>query len=79
MGKIFRKTRSIYRFYYDGFRDMSWWGRRAWIIIIIKVIIIFAVLRIFFFPDFLKKNFDDDTQRSEYVLDQITSLNKMYD
>lgn len=79
MGKIFRKIRSIYRFYYDGFRDMSWWGRRAWIIIIIKVIIIFAVLRIFFFPDFLKKNFDDDTQRSEYVLDQITSLNKMYD
>lgn len=79
MGKIFRKIMSIYRFYYDGFRDMSWWGRRAWIIIIIKVIIIFAVLRIFFFPDFLKKNFDDDTQRSEYVLDQITSLNKMYD
>lgn len=79
MGNIFRKIRSIYRFYYDGFRDMSWWGRRAWIIIIIKIIIIFAVLRIFFFPDFLKKNFDDDTQRSEYVLDQITSLNKMYD
>lgn len=79
MGKIFRKIMSIYRFYYDGFRDMSWWGRRAWIIIIIKIIIIFAVLRIFFFPDFLKKNFDDDTQRSEYVLDQITSLNKMYD
>lgn len=79
MGKIFRKIRSIYRFYYEGFRDMSWWGKRAWVIIIIKVIIIFAVLRIFFFPDFLRKNFDDDKQRSEYVLDQITSLNEMYD
>jgi hypothetical protein len=66
-------------FYYEGFRDMSWWGKRAWIIIIIKLIIIFAVLRIFFFPDFLRKNFDDDKQRSEYILDQITSLNEMYD
>ncbi|MGI6324063.1 MAG: DUF4492 domain-containing protein [Bacteroidales bacterium] len=79
MGKFFRKIRSVYMFYYEGFRDMSWWGKRAWIIIIIKLIIIFAVLRIFFFPDFLRKNFDDDKQRSEYILDQITSLNEMYD
>lgn len=79
MGKFFRKIRGVYMFYYEGFRDMSWWGKRAWIIIIIKLIIIFAVLRIFFFPDFLRKNFDDDKQRSEYILDQITSLNKMYD
>ncbi|MGI6321772.1 MAG: DUF4492 domain-containing protein [Bacteroidales bacterium] len=79
MGKFFRKIRNVYMFYYEGFRDMSWWGKRAWIIIIIKLIIIFAVLRIFFFPDFLRKNFDDDKQRSEYILDQITSLNEMYD
>jgi hypothetical protein len=79
MEKIFRKIISIYRFYYDGFRNMSWWGRRVWLIIIIKVIIIFIVLRIFFFPDFLKKSFNDDTRRSEYVLDQITSLNDIYD
>ena len=54
-------------------------GGNVWIIIIIKLIIIFAVLRIFFFPDFLRKNFDDDKQRSEYIIDQITSLNEMYD
>jgi len=53
---------------------MSWWGRRVWVIIIIKVIIIFAVLRLFLFPDFLRKNFNDNKQRSDYVLDQITSL-----
>jgi len=79
MGKTFRKITGIYRFYYDGFRGMSWWGRKVWFIIIIKVIIIFIVLRIFFFPDFLKKNFKDDARRSEYVLDQITSLNNIYD
>jgi hypothetical protein len=63
----------VFRFYYDGFKNMSWWGKRVWIIIIIKLFIIFAVLRIFFFHDFLKKNYDNDKQRSEYVLDQITN------
>jgi len=63
----------VFRFYIDGFRTMSSWGRKVWIIIIIKLFIIFAVLRIFFFHDFLKKNYDNDKQRSEYVLDQITN------
>jgi hypothetical protein len=66
----------IWRFYYDGFRSMSWWGRRVWIVIIIKLIIIFAVLRIFFFPDFLKSRFNNDKDRSEYVLDQLTKTPK---
>jgi hypothetical protein len=72
MNYIFQKFKSVFNFYYDGFRNMSLWGRKVWIIIIIKVIIIFAVLKIFFFPDFLRKNFKSDKQRSEYVLDQIT-------
>jgi len=62
----------IFRFYYEGFTTMSWWGKRVWIIILIKLFIIFIVLRVFFFPDFLKKNYDSDAQRSEYVLDQLT-------
>ena len=66
---------SIYRFYYDGFRDRSWSGRRACIIIINKIIIIFAVLRIFFFPDFLKVNFSNDRDRGDYVLEQLTGNN----
>ena len=32
----------------------------------------FAVLKLFFFPDFLTTNFANDTQRAAYVLDQIT-------
>jgi hypothetical protein len=50
---------------------MSDWGRRVWIIILIKLFIMFAVLKLFFFPDFLKKEYDNDKQRSEYVLDQL--------
>ncbi|MBN1107509.1 MAG: DUF4492 domain-containing protein [Bacteroidales bacterium] len=62
----------IFRFYYEGFTNMSSWGRKVWIIIIIKLFLIFVVLKIFFFPDFLSRNYENDEQRSEYVLDQIT-------
>ncbi len=31
----------------------------------------FAILKLFFFPDILKKKFDNDSQRSEYVMDQL--------
>lgn len=42
-----------------------------WMIIIIKLLIIFAVLKVFFFHDFLKSRFDNDKDRSEYVMDQL--------
>jgi len=69
----------IYRFYYDGFRSMSWWGRRVWIIILIKLFILFAILRLFFFPDILKRDFPSDEHRSEYVIDQLINSGKNYD
>jgi hypothetical protein len=71
MTLIFSVLNRLFRFYYDGFRNMSNWGRKVWIIIIIKLFIMFAILKIFFFPDFLKTKYDNDKQRSEYVLDQL--------
>ena len=50
---------------------MSLWGRRVWLIIIIKLFIIFAILKIFFFQDFLKRKYDNDKQRSDYVIEQL--------
>lgn len=61
----------LFHFYYDGFRTMSWWGKRVWIIILIKLFIIFILLKIFFFQDFLQKQYDNDEQKSEYVLNQL--------
>ncbi len=71
--------KKVFHFYYDGFTNMSSWGKKVWIIILIKLFIIFAILRLFFFPDFLKKNFENEKQRSEYVLDQLTPSNNSYD
>lgn len=67
--------RRIFRFYYDGFRTMSWWGKRVWVIILVKLFIMFLILRIFFFPDFLKVNFRNDRERGDYVLEQLTGNN----
>lgn len=38
----------IYRFYRDGFREMTT-GRTLWVIILVKLFIMFAILKVFFF------------------------------
>jgi hypothetical protein len=72
MTRLTSAIRSVFLFYYEGFRTMSWWGKRVWLIIIIKLCIIFLLLRLFFFPDFLKSNFRSDRERSDYVIEQLT-------
>ena len=47
--------RSLFRFYYDGFRQMTL-GRTLWLVIAVKLFIIFFVLKLFFFPNFLKQH-----------------------
>ena len=48
----------VYDLYADGFRNMTL-GKTLWTVILIKLFIIFAVLKIFFFPNFLKQNAPD--------------------
>ena len=43
----------VVRFYVDGFRSMTL-GRTLWGIILLKLFIMFAVLKAFFFPSYLK-------------------------
>jgi len=61
----------VFRFYYEGFRDMTV-GKSLWLIILIKLFIMFAILKIFFFPDFLKSKYSTDKQRGDYVMEQLT-------
>ena len=42
----------IFDFYVEGFRQMTW-GRTLWLIILLKLFVMFAILKCFFFPDFL--------------------------
>jgi len=70
---IFRK---IYNFYYDGFRNLSITSRKLWLIIFVKLFIMFAILKLFFFPDFLKTKFKTNSERSNYVIEQLTQTKR---
>jgi hypothetical protein len=63
--------KNIFHFYYQGFRNMTT-GKNLWTIIVIKLVILFFVFRLFFFPNFLKSNFNSDEQRSDHVIEQLT-------
>lgn len=63
--------KKIIRFYIDGFKGMTL-GRTLWAIILIKLFILFFVLKLFFFPNLLKKNFNTDKERSMHVIENFT-------
>lgn len=63
--------KNIYLFYYEGFKNMKL-GKTLWLLIGIKLFVLFAVIKWLFFPNYLKTNFQNDTQRSEHVLNQLT-------
>lgn len=68
---FFKKTWALY---YDGFRGMTV-GRKLWVIIILKLIIFFAILKVFFFPDILSSRYDNDEERAGAVREALTTHN----
>lgn len=60
----------VYRFYVDGFRSMTI-GRVLWLVILIKLFVIFFVLKLFFFPDVLQQRAGED--KASYVAGQLIS------
>lgn len=61
----------IFRLYYDGFRAMTL-GRTLWTIILIKLAVIFLVLKLFFFPDYIGSR-SADRDKAKFVSGQLLS------
>ena len=59
----------IWRLYYEGFRSMTL-GRTLWVIILVKLFIIFVVLKLFFFPNYIKEHAKKG-QEAEFVATQL--------
>lgn len=59
----------MYRFYLDGFRQMKL-GKTLWLIILVKLFIMFFILRLFFFPNYLGQ-FDTDAAKEEHVSTEL--------
>ena len=49
---------AVWNFYVEGFRQMTW-GRQLWFLIFLKIIILFVVLRAFFFRPILAEMSDE--------------------
>lgn len=69
--------RKIFDFYVDGFRNMTV-GKKLWILILIKLFIIFGILKLFFFPDFLAQKADTDSEKAEIVRSALTEPSRNY-
>jgi uncharacterized membrane protein len=59
---------AIYNFYREGFRNMTW-GRQLWWVILLKVVILFLVLRTFFFQPILSGKSEE--QKIEHVSNEL--------
>lgn len=63
------RLRPIWEFYRDGFRNMTWGRPLIWLILL-KVFILFAILRVFFFKPAMAGM--SEREKSEAVGERIT-------
>lgn len=60
---------NVWNFYFEGFRSMEL-GRTLWLLILVKLFIMFVILRVFFFPNFLSSHPTDEA-KEEYVGNEL--------
>ena len=63
----------IIRFYADGFRRMTL-GKTLWAIILVKLLVLFAIVKVFLLPNHLDSHCDTPAQKSARVADSLTAL-----
>lgn len=66
-------SKRVWLLYYDGFKSMTV-GKTLWVIILLKLFIFFVIMKMLFFPNVLKKNFNTDEERADHVRTEL--LNK---
>ncbi len=67
--------RSVYSFYREGFIRMTV-GKTLWLIIFIKLFIMFAILKVFFFPNFLNAHSVNEKGKADYVRKELINRHK---
>ena len=63
---------AVYRFYRDGFCSMRL-GKTLWKLVALKLVVLFGVVKLLFFPDVLATRFANDEQRADHVLSRLTA------
>ncbi len=69
---------NFFTMFRDGFKNMTL-GRTLWILVIIKLCIMFLILRPIFFPNFLNSKFDDKESKADYVRQELIDKSEVED
>lgn len=64
--------RRVVRFYVEGFRSMTV-GRSLWVLILVKLFILFFIFKLFFFPDLLERDYSTDRERAAAVRQSLST------
>lgn len=66
---VMKWLRNVWHLYLDGFRSMTL-GRTLWAVILVKLFIIFIVLKLCFFPNYIKQHAREG-EEAEFVSSQL--------
>ncbi|HPK29458.1 MAG TPA: DUF4492 domain-containing protein [Bacteroidales bacterium] len=72
MAKV-KTVKDFFMMYVDGFKTLSKTSKVLWILILVKLFIMFAILRVFFFPNFLNSVASTEEEKAQYVIEKLTS------
>lgn len=72
---VVKFLKGIFYLYWDGFTGMTV-GKKLWLIIILKAIVMYGILKVFFFPNQLEENFNNDRDRSNHVVNELVERGK---
>jgi hypothetical protein len=67
---VAKNISKFFKMYTEGIKNMTW-GKTLWILVGIKLFIMFAILKAFFFPNFLKSVANTEEEKYEYIANQL--------
>ncbi|WP_314181681.1 DUF4492 domain-containing protein [Campylobacter showae] len=68
---IKKYIKNISSLYVDGFRNMKL-GKSLWLVIAIKLLIMFGILKVFIFDESLNSKFESDEAKANFVISNLT-------
>ncbi|QKF93173.1 DUF4492 domain-containing protein [Campylobacter sp. CCUG 57310] len=68
---IKKQLKNISDLYMDGFKNMKV-GKSLWLIIAIKLVIMFGILKVFVFDENLNTKFKSDEEKTNFVILNLT-------
>ena len=67
---IKKYLKNISNLYIDGFRRMKL-GKSLWLVIAVKLLIMFGILKVFIFDESLNSKFESDEAKADFVISNL--------